>query len=59
MNSIKDIFQYKVLEKVLGDGKKYYENIAKVLLLNSELQEKENWTYKKKYGWKNEQLLKG
>ena len=36
-----DNFQDKLLEKVMDDGKKDYEKIAKVLFLNTELEEKD------------------
>ena len=36
-----DSFQDKLLENVLGDGKKDDEKISKFLFLNTELQEKD------------------
>ena len=36
-----DNFQDKLLENVMGDGRKDYGKIAKVLFLNTELEEKD------------------
>ena len=41
LNNINDNLQDKILEKFLDDGKKDDKNTVKVLLLTTELQEKE------------------